>query len=145
MSKRKLKKPIRNLLIWSRRLIILMVALGIGLTVYGLIEPEDNGGTRITRDYQLVKENSRSAYIMRESDNLVLVPSIVISYSVCDNYIAARRTDVPETTDTKPDFTEFTYWLIDTKNNTTTGPLTDEDFTAACTKNKLSFDTWLGT
>lgn len=145
MAKRKLKKPIRNLLIWARRLIILVVALGIGLTVWGLVEPQDTPGTTITRDYQLVKENSRSAYIMRESDNLVLVPSIVISYSVCDDYIAARRTDVPETDATKPDFTNFTYWLINTGDDTTQGPLSADEFSAACTENKLSFDEWLGT
>lgn len=145
MSKRKLKKPIRNLLTWARRLIMLVIVLGIGLTIYGLVEPQDNHVTHITRNYQLVKESSRSAYIVRQSDDMVQVPSIVISYSVCDDYIAARRTDVPETDADKPDFTTFTYWLIDTKNNNTQGPLSAEDFDAACADNNLTFSGWLGT
>lgn len=145
MTKRKLKEPFRSLLIWARRLVVLAVVLGIGLTIWGLVEPQNNHSTHITRDYQLVKESSRSAYIMRKSDNLVLVPSIVISYSVCDDFIAARRTDVPETDAAKPDFTTFTYWLIDTKNNTTQGPLTEDAFNEACTAHNLTFSGWLGT
>lgn len=145
MSKRKLKKPIRSLLTWARRLVMLVIVLGIGLTIYGLVEPQDNTGTTITRNYQLVKESSRSAYIVRQSDDMVLVPSIVISYSVCGDYIAARRTDVPETDADKPDFTTFTYWLINTKTNTTQGPISAEDFDTACADNSLTFAEWLGT
>lgn len=145
MSKRKLKKPVKNFLTWAGRLICLVVLLGIGLTVYGLIEPEDNGATPIIGNYQLVKENSRSAYIQRISDQEVVIPSIVISYSTCDDFIAARQTKVPESADTKPDFTTFTYWLIDTQSTDVQSELKAEEFTAVCTEKNLAFEKWLGT
>lgn len=145
MSKRKLKKPFRNLLIWSRRLVILVILLGIGLTIWGLIEPQDDGGTPILSSYQLVKENSRSAYIERIGDKEPVIPSIVISYSTCDGYIAARQTEVPATDDIKPDFTTFTYWLIDTKTGSSQAQLSTDDFNNFCTEHSLTFDEWLGT
>lgn len=144
MSKRKLKKPVKNFLTWTARLFCLVVLFGIGLTIYGLVEPQDDGTTTISADYQLVKESSRSTYIRRISDQEIVVPSIVISYSTCDDFIAARQTKVPESTDNKPDFTTFTYWLIDTDSNTVQSELATEDFTAACTENNLSFEEWLG-
>lgn len=148
MSKRKLKKPVKNFLIWTRRLICLIILLGIGLTVYGLIEPEDNGATPIVGGYQLIKESSRSAYIQHTTDSgdkETVIPSIVISYSVSDNFIAARQTEVPESADTKPDFTTFTYWLINTKTADCQARLSTEEFAAACTEHNLSFNEWLGT
>ncbi len=145
MSKRKLKKPVKKFLTWAGRLLCLIVLIGIGLTVWGLIEPEDDGTTPIVSNYQLVKENSRSVYIRRISDGQTVVPSIVIYYSTCDDYIAARQTNVPESADTKPDFTTFTYWLINTKTADCNAGLSADAFADFCTDNNLTFDEWLGT
>lgn len=143
---RTLKKPIRDFLKLLRWLLVLLVLAGVGLTVYGLVEPNGQPGTPILGDYALIKENSRSAYIISRSDGQTVIPSIVISYAVSGDYIAVKRTEVPETADVKPDFTTFTYWLIDSQTNEITGPIaTDEEFNAAAGEHSLSFTEWLGT
>lgn len=142
---RALKKPIRKFLKLLGRLIILVILLGIGLTVYGLIEPQEPLGTPIAGDYAIVKESSRSAYIIRQSDGQQVIPSIVISYAMSNHYIAVKHTEVPETEDVKPDYTTFTYWLINSQTGELTGPIaTEDDFNATAAELGLSFNEWLG-
>ncbi len=143
--KRKLKPGVKKFLTLVKRLIVLILLVGIGLTVYAMLEPADNNATPITADYTLIKENSRSVYIVRSADDVVIVPSIVISYATNKNYIAVRHTEVPASDDIKPDFTKYSYWLISPGSSTPTGPLTDEQFSAAIADKNLNFDEWTGT
>lgn len=143
--KRKLKPGVRKFLTLIKRLILLILLIGIGLTVYAMLEPADNNATPITSDYTLIKENSRSVYIVRSTDNVVIIPSIVISYATDKNYIAVRHTEVPASDDIKPDFTKYSYWLISPDSSTPTGPLTDEQFSATTTDKNLNFAEWIGT
>lgn len=141
-----LKKPLKSFFGLLGRLLVLLVLIGIGLTVYGLIEPKDDRGTMIAEDYAIIKENSRSVYIIRQSDGTVIIPSIVISYAVNNGYIAVKHTEVPEDESVKPDFTTFTYWLLNSKLGSLTGPIaTEKEFNQITAKLGLSFNEWLGT
>lgn len=134
---------------WLGRLIVIIILLGIGLTVYSLLAPPEPPATAIHGGYALVKENSRSAYIIQQTEGGKqdeVVPSIIISYAVDGDYIAAKQTEVPASEDVKPDFTTYSYWLIDTKDGKIYGPIDNEaDFTTKCTELDLSFEEWLGT
>lgn len=119
--------------------------LSIGLTLFSLLAPEDTDAKTISGDYALVKENSRSTYIINTQSGEQVIPSIIISYSDDQNFIAAKQTEVPPS-DVKPDYTTYSYWLINTTSGEITGPLAKEaDFTAFCSQYGLTFDEWLGT
>ncbi len=134
---------------WLGRIIVIIILLAIGLTVYSLLAPPEPPATAIRGGYALVKENSRSAYIVQQTESGKqdeVVPSIIISYAVDGDYIAAKQTEVPASEDIKPDFTTYSYWLIDTAGGKIYGPIASEaDFTAKCTELDLSFEEWLGT
>ncbi len=119
--------------------------LSIGLTLFSLLTPEDTAAKTICGNYALVKENSRSTYIINTKSGEQVIPSIIISYSDSKDFIAAKQTEVPPS-DVKPDYTTYSYWFINTTSGEITGPLADEtDFTAFCTQHNLLFDEWLGT
>lgn len=134
---------------WLGRLAALIVLLAIALTVYSLLAPPELPITVIHGDYALVKESSRSAYIVRQASGeeaTEVVPSIIISYAMDGNYIAAKQTEVPANDEIKPDFTTYSYWLIDTKTGEINGPIYNEvEFEAKCDELELSFNKWLGT
>lgn len=129
-------------------LILLTIVFSIALTVYSLVSPDtDESLTQILNNYAIVKESSRSAYIVNTGvdPKTPVIESIVISYATSSGYIAVRQTDVPEDENTKPDFTTYCYWLIDTSSNRIYGPLaTDDDFAAKCQELQLQFGEWLG-
>ena len=134
---------------WLVRIIFIVILLGIGLTIYSLLAPPEPPATAIHGGYALMKESSRSAYIVRQTgdgNTVEVIPSIIISYAVNNTYIAAKQTEVPASEDVKPDFTTYSYWLIDTASGEVFGPFYNEaDFAAKCTELDLSFDEWLGT
>lgn len=122
-----------------------VLLLSIGLTLFSLLTPDDTAAKTICGNYALVKENSRSTYIINTESGEQAIPSIIISYSDNQNFIAAKQTEVPPS-DVKPDYTTYSYWIIDTAGGEITGPLVNEaDFTAFCSQHNLTFDEWLGT
>ena len=127
------------------RSFVVVFLLSIGLTLFSLLAPENTDTKTISGDYALVKENSRSTYIINTQSGEQVIPSIIISYSDDQNFIAAKQTEVPSS-DAKPDYTTYSYWLINTASREITGPLASEaDFTALCSQYGLTFDEWLGT
>lgn len=129
------------------RLVFIIILLSIGLTLFSLLTGDAPTITDIKGGYGLVKESSRSAYIAhRDTPDTPVIDSIVISYAVSGNIIAVKQAAVPAE-DAKPDFTTYTYWLLDTATGEVFGPLADE---AAFNEQSSQldadkFDKWLGT
>lgn len=130
------------------RLVLVTIIFSIALTVYSLFTPDkDDSATPIINNYAIVKESSRSAYIVNTGVDAKtpVVDSIVISYATSGSFIAAKQAAVPESEDIKPDFTIYCYWLIDTSSNRLYGPFTtDDDFAQQCVDLQLQFGEWLG-
>jgi hypothetical protein len=135
------------------RVVVIVLLLSIGLTIYSLASDKESNTTTIIDNYALVKESSRSVYIIRDNGNkntanstTTIVESIIISYATDGDYIAAKQTAVPDSEEVKPDFTSFSYWLIDTAQDRIYGPFNnDADWGEKCTELGLNFDEWLGT
>lgn len=129
--------------------LVIVILLSIALTVYSVFGPKDDFTTPIMGNYAIVKENSRSAYIINsksEEPATPVVESIVISYATSEKFIAVKQTAVPETDDIKPDYTTYSYWLLNTADGQLYGPLaTDEEFNAKCQELELNFQEWIGT
>ena len=125
-----------------------VILFSIALTIYSLLTPQEDSATSIKGGYAIVKENSRSAYIINTKDGddaQPVVDSIIISYATSGKYIAAKQAAVPETEDVKPDFTTYCYWLINTDSGQVLGAFyTDEEFNAKCQELQLNFTEWIG-
>lgn len=129
--------------------LLLVIVLSIGLTVYSVFGPKEDFTTPILNNYAIVKESSRSAYIINTAKGAdaetPVLESIIISYAISGKYIAAKQTAVPETEDIKPDYTSYCYWLLNTENGQIIGPLsTEEEFADRCLMLQLSFNEWIG-
>lgn len=129
--------------------IVIIILLSIALTVYSVFGPKEDFTTPIMGNYAIVKESSRSAYIVNtkgQNPEIPVVESIVISYATSGKFIAAKQTAVPETEDIKPDYTTYSYWLLNTADGQIYGPMfTEEEFNSQCQQLELSFAEWLGT
>lgn len=128
--------------------ILIIILLSIALTVYSVFGPKEDFTTPIKDGYAVVKESSRSSYIVNtkaEDKEKPVLDSIIISYAVSGKYIAAKQTAVPETEDVKPDYTTYCYWLIDTDSGQVLGAFnSDEEFNAKCIELQLNFNEWIG-
>lgn len=128
--------------------ILAVILFSIALTVYSVFGPKEDFTTPIKDGYAIVKESSRSSYIINTKaadSETPVVDSIIISYAVSGQYIAAKQTAVPETEDVKPDYTTYCYWLIDTNSGQVSGAFnSDEEFNAKCLELQLNFNEWIG-
>ncbi len=128
--------------------VLIIILLSIALTIYSVFGPKEDFTTPIKDGYAIIKESSRSAYIVNtksENPDRPVINSIVISYAVSGQYIAVKQTAVPETEDIKPDYTNYCYWLIDTANGQIDGSFnSDDDFKAKCQELQLDFNEWIG-
>ncbi len=129
------------------RLIFIIILFSIGLTVFSLVSGDQPALTPIKGGYGLVKESSRSAYIAhQDAPDTPVIDSIVISYATSGSIIAVKQTAVPDES-AKPDFTTFSYWLLDTAAGHVYGPLADDAaFADKCAKlGAEDFGSWMGT
>ena len=129
--------------------VLAIIIFSIALTIYSVFGPKEDFTTPIKNNYAIIKESSRSAYIINNSKGAdptkPVVDSIIISYAVSGKYIAAKQTAVPETADIKPDYTKYCYWLINTEDAQVLGPFnTDDEFNSKCLELQLEFKEWIG-
>lgn len=129
-------------------IVLIIILLSIALTIYSVFGPKEDFTTPIKDGYAIIKESSRSAYIVNTKSankDEPVINSIVISYAISGQYIAVKQTAVPETDDIKPDYTTYCYWLIDTANDQISGSFnSDEDFQTKCQELQLDFAEWIG-
>lgn len=115
-----------------RTLIFILTAIMLLMTACS------SGGDKIklTGGYVIWKTDSRTVICGRDNDGVVenVVGDYVTEYRYGDRYIFVKCADVPEDPEKQIDFSAVTYYIIDTADGETQGPLDEKVFDEVCTR-----------
>ena len=133
-----------------------IIAFAVGLVIYTLItKPNTEQFVKLDNGYSISKYGYRDVRLEQdvvpavagetEATKETIIEPLIIAYSTNSNHVAVKVVNVPNDETVSPDFSAYSYYILNMENATIYGPLTEDVFTVKCQQiGTGTFDKWLG-
>lgn len=148
-KKIKKSKPMSAYIAYAITAVIFAI---IALVLFAICTEEDDSETvKLPNNYSITKYDYRDVRMeltTTTEDGEVLetvIEPLIIAYSIYSDFVAVKVVPVPESSDVSPNFSDYSYYIIDTTKPYVYGPLDEDVFPVKCEQlGNLQYEDWFG-
>lgn len=149
VQKTKATKPTSTYIGYAIAAVICAIILLVLFAIF--TEDDDTETVKLPNNYSITKYDYRDVRMELTStteDGEILetvIEPLIIAYAVHSDFVAVKVVPVPESDSVSPNFSDYSYYIIDTNKPYVYGPLDEDVFPVKCEQlGNLQYEEWFG-